>query len=137
LNNDIITNCFCFELEEKAIEYLMANEKNQKLILKVYKKILKQVEKNPMQTWFEININDYSPKEMRLIKRYFCDWCGFGFSESIPHDKMFKQKMSISYTSSITGVIDNTSYTTTSTSYTTKSEKTPIEKFYITWFNEN
>jgi len=119
-----------FDIEELSMKHLMT-EKNEKLFSKVYKKIIKQVEKKPMQNWFEININDYSPKEMRLIKRYFCDWCGFGFSESPPQDKMFKQKISISYTSSVMeGVID-------STSYTTKLEKTPIEKFYITWFNEN
>ena len=117
-----------FSIEKLSIDWSMT-KKNEKLISKVYKKMLKQIEKEPMKNWFEININDYSPKEMRLIKRYFCDWCGFGFSESILLDKMFKQKMSISYTSSITNVIDNTSYTT-------KLEKTPIEKFYITWFNE-
>ena len=119
-----------FSIEKLSIDWSMT-KKNEKLISKVYKKMLKQIEKEPMKNWFEININDYSPKEMRLIKRYFCDWCGFGFSESIPQDKMFKQKISISYTSSVMeGIID-------STSYTTKLEKTPIEKFYITWFNEN
>ena len=66
----------CFDVEQKAIDKI--KKKHKKLLIKVYKKILKQIKKNPMQNYFEINNEDYSFKEMRLIKRYFCDWEAFG-----------------------------------------------------------
>ena len=133
MDNGIEDVIWIFNIKKQSIDCLMSKEKNKKLISKVYKKILKQVEKEPMKNWFEININDYSPKEMRIIKRYFCDWCGFGFSKVIPCDEMFKEKISMNYCSTVTirdpKVVDADSY------YTTES-KVPIEKFYITWFNE-
>ena len=115
-----------FSIEKLSIDRLMT-KKNEKLISKVYKKILRQIEKEPMKNWFEININDYSPKEMRIIKRFFCDWCGFGFSKYIPCDKMYIENVSIG-TSVIESIVSG--------NYNVKSN-IPIEKFYITWFDEN
>lgn len=109
-----------YEVEEKSINHLM-NKKNTKLILKVYKNILRQIKDNPLQNWYEININDYSLKEMRIIKRYFCDWQGFGFKTSKPGDEMTQYNnisMSVSSSNTVVNI-------------------TNIEKFYITWFNEN
>ena len=109
-----------YEVEEKSINRLM-DKKNTKLILKIYKNILKQIKDNPLQNWYEININNYSLKEMKIIKRYFCDWQGFGFKTSKPGDEMIQYNnisMSVSSSNTVVNV-------------------TNIEKFYITWFNEN
>lgn len=114
-----------YEVEEKSIKHLM-NKKNTKLILKIYKKILKQIKKNPLQNWYEINVNNYSLKEMRIIKRYFCDWEGFGFKTSIPKDEMI-QYNNISMSTSTVAISSSNNIINV----------TNIEKFYITWFNEN
>ena len=130
--DNIIEDVWIFDIEKQSIDYLMSKEKNKKLVLKVYKKMLKQIEKEPMKNWFEININDYSPKQMNIIKRYFCDWSGFGFSKVIPRNEMFKEKISMNYCTTVTTsqtIVNADSY------YSTES-KVPIERFYITWFNE-
>ena len=112
-----------FSIEKLSIDWSM-NKKNEKLISKVYKRMLKQIEKDPMQNWFEININDYSLKEMKIIKRYFCDWSGFGFSKTMPRDDLIE--VSYKYDTVV-------SISSSETSYTEK----PITKFYITWFVED
>jgi len=119
-----IKNLGYYDIEKKALDTLMAKEKNKKLILKVYKKILKQIEKDPMKNWFEININDYSPKEMRVIKRCFCDWFGFGFSKTMPRDDLVE--VSYKYDTVV-------SISSSEISSTVK----PVTKFYITWFIED
>jgi len=119
-----------YEVEEKSINHLM-NKKNTKLILKIYKNILKQIKDNPLQNWYEININNYTLKEMRVIKRYFCDWQGFGFKTSKPEDEMVQRNIvSVSRSMSVSSSISDPSSNTI-------ANVTNIEKFYITWFNEN
>ena len=115
----------CFDVEEKAIDKI--GKKHKKLLIKVYKKILKQIKKNPIQNYFEISNEDYSFKEMKIIKRYFCDLVAFGFSRTIPKDDLVE--VSYGYTT-----INNTSVSISSTETPTIK---PITKFYITWFNEN
>ena len=112
----------CFDVEQKAIDKI--KKKHKKLLIKVYKKILKQIKKNPMQNYFEINNEDYSFKEMRLIKRYFCDWEAFGFSKTIPEDDLVE--VSYGYTTNC-----NTAVSISSTGVSTVK---PVTKFYITWF---
>lgn len=115
-----------FSIEKLSIDWLMT-KKNKKLISKVYKKMLKQIEKDPMQNWFEININNYSLKEMRIIKRYFCDCRGFGFSKNIPDDKMIEKTYVCANGSVTYSTLGEANY---------KTMSSPIDKFYITWFDE-
>lgn len=110
-----------YKLEESAIQKI--KKKHKKILKKVSKKILKQVKKNPMQRYYEINIEKYSLDEMQVIKRYFCDWLGFGFEKTIPEDDMT--------------VISNIGYITTiSTNIDYPINVKPLSKFYITWFKD-
>ena len=111
-----------FDVELKAIDKI--RKKHKKLLIKVYKKILKQIKKNPMQNYLEINNEDYSFKEMKIIKRYFCDWEAFGFSKTTPKDDLVE----VSY-----GCATNYN-TAISISSTGAPTVKPITKFYITWF---
>ena len=111
-----------FDIEQKAIDKI--RKKHKKLLIKVYKKILKQIDKNPIQNYLEINNEDYSFKEMKIIKRYFCDWEAFGFSKTVPKDDLVE--VSYGYTTNC-----NTSISISSTETSTIK---PITKFYITWF---
>ena len=114
-----------FDVEQKAIDKI--KKKHKKLFIKVYKKILKQIKKNPMQNYLEINNEDYSFKEMKIIKRYFCDWEEFGFSKTIPEDDLVE----VSY------VYTTTCNTSVSISSTGTPTVKPITKFYITWFTQD
>lgn len=114
-----------FSIEKMSIDKLMTKQ-NKKLISKIYKKILKQIDNKPIQNWFEINSNDYSLKEMKIIKRYFCDYLGFDFKINKPGDGMIQRNVSMSV-----------SYSISESSSNATANVTNIEKFYITWFNEN
>ena len=115
-----------FDVEQKAIDKI--KKKHKKLLIKVYKKILKQIKKDPMQNYLEINNEDYSFKEMKIIKRYFCDWEAFGFSKTIPGDDLV-EVLSYGY---VTTSTCNTAVSTISSTETPTIK--PITKFYITWF---
>lgn len=128
--NDLVFN-YLDNYEVEKIQICKLVNKYDKLFKKISKKIEKQAKKHPMHRWFEININDYTPKQMAAIKRYFCDWCNFGFAKSTPKNEMYKNKICVTQ-----GIVENvSSYSTTC--YTTDLENSPIEKFYITWFDQN
>ena len=114
-----------YNLKEQAINKI--KKQNKKLLKKISKKILKQVKQNPMQNYYEINIDKYSLEDMRIIKRYFCDWLGFGFSTEIPNDEFIT---TINYVTSVE------SFHTISANNNTVKVK-PLTKFYITWFQKN
>lgn len=104
-------------------------EKNKKIIEKVWKRIKKQAKNEPLKNYYKISIEEYSPKEMRVIKRFFCDYFRFGFSKTLPDDIMVDTiRYYVNYSNSSISL----SSTTTSSS---KPELVPISEFYITWFN--
>lgn len=113
-----------YNLEERAINKI--KKQNKKLLKKISKKILKQVKQNPMQNYYEINIDKYSLEDMRIIKRYFCDWLGFGFSTEIPNDKF----INVSYVTSVESLC-------TAVGVNNTIKTAPLTKFYITWFQKN
>ena len=106
----------------------MIYEKNKKTIHKVWKRIEEQIKNEPLKKYYKISIDKYSPKKMRAIKCFFCDYLRFGFSKSLPDDVMID---TIRYYVSSNASI-SLSATTTSSS---QPNLVPISKFYITWFN--
>lgn len=86
------------------------------IINKIFKKIKKQIKKNPLQNYYEININNYSPKEMRIIRVFF-EQVGYRINFTKPVNDM--NISCISRDSTITGNLT--------------SDVMPRSKFYIIW----
>lgn len=114
------------DIEDIAIKAIY--EKNKEIIDKIWKQIKKQAKNEPLKNYYKISIEKYSPREMRVIKRFFCDYFRFGFSKTLPDDIMVD---------TIRYYVDcsSTSISLKSTTTSSQPSSTPISEFYITWFN--
>lgn len=123
MNNDLILKCVG-NIEDEAAEKIYRD--NKKMMDKIWKRIQKQIKKKPLKRYYRISMNDYTFKEMKLIKRLFVDYLRFGFSKYPPTDENLYNSNGC-YTVSVSA----STITTASSPI-----RTPITEFYLTWFND-
>lgn len=116
--NYMFDNYDAINLAKEEIYY-----RKHKLIDKVIKRIAKQIQKNPLQNWYLVDINEYSLKEMKYIKVFF-EGQDFKIEFEEPKDNMY----TYDYSAISAGVIGNT--------ITLTCSKNPHTKFYIVWENK-
>ena len=125
------------------IRDLMAEEiyyRYHKIIEKIYKKIIKQVQKKPNQRWYFIDCNKYTDKQMISLRNYF------KYTFKVSNEKPDDDKAYVIYkpssvnTNNIVAVSTSNSYSTYSTldviTDTKKDSDNIIKKprsFYIYW----
>jgi len=122
MDSDLTFKCFG-NIEDEAAEKIYRD--NKKMMDKIWKRIQKQVRKNPLKRYYKISMDDYTFKQMKLIKRLFVDYLRFGFSKYPPlTDENLYNITNGNYTVSVSA---NGTFTAT---------KVPVTEFYLTWFND-
>ena len=124
MDSDLTFKCFG-NIEDEAAEKIYRD--NKKMMDKIWKRIQKQVRKNPLKRYYKISMNDYTFKQMKLIKRLFVDYLRFGFSKYPPltDENLYITTGGGNYTVSVSATSTNIAVT-----------KVPVTEFYLTWFND-
>ena len=133
------TGCSYSDFPNYEAEELVKEEiyyRKHKLINKIIKRIAKQIQKNPLQNWYLVDINNYSLKEMKYIKTFF-EKQGFKITFEEPKNDMYvygyPTLTTIGNDMSIGAATITTAGTTINASITNNIKVTPRTKFYIVW----
>lgn len=136
------TGCSYLDFPNYEVEELVKEEiyyRKHKLINKIVKRIAKQIQKNPLQNWYLVDINNYSLKEMKYIKTFFKNQ-GFKITFEKPIDEMYTYDYSRAIDSASIGKLtittpefNSATIAVGSTTTTNDVKMIPRTKFYIVW----